>query len=200
MRWLLRGRAAEEALVLSEEKESEENKELTDTCKDREGELGKKKVEHEISEGNVATAAAAALASAATKAKVCRHPSFLRARLNGRIVCWLGASGVRSPHPGAGTVGLNVFWVRSCAGGVRVGPVLRGPAAFPTAAVSSRGPADCSAKAGFAVSLFACRASLDCGSSFYQVEIFVILRQNLFPCIKTSTCSYRLEEELVDLK
>jgi len=34
-------------------------------------EAGKKKVEHEISEGNVATAAAAALASAATKAKVC---------------------------------------------------------------------------------------------------------------------------------
>uniref|UniRef100_A0A452T6H8 SWI/SNF related, matrix associated, actin dependent regulator of chromatin subfamily c member 1 n=1 Tax=Ursus maritimus TaxID=29073 RepID=A0A452T6H8_URSMA len=35
----------------------------------RESDLGKKKVEHEISEGNVATAAAAALASAATKAK-----------------------------------------------------------------------------------------------------------------------------------
>ena len=55
----------------SEEKETEENKELTDTCKERESDLGKKKVEHEISEGNVATAAAAALASAATKAKVC---------------------------------------------------------------------------------------------------------------------------------
>uniref|UniRef100_A0A8C9U8N3 SWI/SNF related BAF chromatin remodeling complex subunit C1 n=1 Tax=Serinus canaria TaxID=9135 RepID=A0A8C9U8N3_SERCA len=37
--------------------------------KDKEAEAGKKKVEHEISEGNVATAAAAALASAATKAK-----------------------------------------------------------------------------------------------------------------------------------
>lgn len=54
-----------------EEKETEENKELTDTCKERESDIGKKKVEHEISEGNVATAAAAALASAATKAKVC---------------------------------------------------------------------------------------------------------------------------------
>ncbi|KAG8524013.1 SWI/SNF complex subunit SMARCC1, partial [Galemys pyrenaicus] len=53
----------------SEEKETEENKELTDTCKERESDIGKKKVEHEISEGNVATAAAAALASAATKAK-----------------------------------------------------------------------------------------------------------------------------------
>ncbi|XP_023371697.1 SWI/SNF complex subunit SMARCC1 [Otolemur garnettii] len=53
----------------SEEKETEENKELPDTCKERESDIGKKKVEHEISEGNVATAAAAALASAATKAK-----------------------------------------------------------------------------------------------------------------------------------
>ncbi|XP_023476286.2 SWI/SNF complex subunit SMARCC1 isoform X3 [Equus przewalskii] len=53
----------------SEEKETDENKELTDTCKERESDIGKKKVEHEISEGNVATAAAAALASAATKAK-----------------------------------------------------------------------------------------------------------------------------------
>lgn len=55
--------------VKPEEKENEENKELTDTCKERESDTGKKKVEHEISEGNVATAAAAALASAATKAK-----------------------------------------------------------------------------------------------------------------------------------
>lgn len=55
--------------VKPEEKENEENKELTDTCKERESDAGKKKVEHEISEGNVATAAAAALASAATKAK-----------------------------------------------------------------------------------------------------------------------------------
>lgn len=60
----------------SEEKETEENKELTDTCKERESDLGKKKVEHEISEGNVATAAAAALASAATKAKVCHWQPF----------------------------------------------------------------------------------------------------------------------------
>ncbi|XP_010622871.1 SWI/SNF complex subunit SMARCC1 [Fukomys damarensis] len=52
-----------------EEKETEENKELTDACKERENDTTKKKVEHEISEGNVATAAAAALASAATKAK-----------------------------------------------------------------------------------------------------------------------------------
>uniref|UniRef100_A0A8B9UNU8 SWI/SNF related, matrix associated, actin dependent regulator of chromatin subfamily c member 1 n=1 Tax=Anas zonorhyncha TaxID=75864 RepID=A0A8B9UNU8_9AVES len=54
---------------LSEEKETEENKENVDASKDKENEAGKKKVEHEISEGNVATAAAAALASAATKAK-----------------------------------------------------------------------------------------------------------------------------------
>uniref|UniRef100_H0XHQ1 Uncharacterized protein n=1 Tax=Otolemur garnettii TaxID=30611 RepID=H0XHQ1_OTOGA len=52
----------------SEEKETEENKELADTCKERE-DIGKKKVEHEISEGNVATATVAALASAPTKAK-----------------------------------------------------------------------------------------------------------------------------------
>ncbi|KAF1453439.1 SWI/SNF complex subunit SMARCC1, partial [Spheniscus demersus] len=52
-----------------EEKEAEENKENVDASKDKENEAGKKKVEHEISEGNVATAAAAALASAATKAK-----------------------------------------------------------------------------------------------------------------------------------
>uniref|UniRef100_A0A8B9UM29 SWI/SNF related, matrix associated, actin dependent regulator of chromatin subfamily c member 1 n=1 Tax=Anas zonorhyncha TaxID=75864 RepID=A0A8B9UM29_9AVES len=53
----------------TEEKETEENKENVDASKDKENEAGKKKVEHEISEGNVATAAAAALASAATKAK-----------------------------------------------------------------------------------------------------------------------------------
>ncbi|NWY70790.1 SMRC1 protein, partial [Erithacus rubecula] len=53
----------------AEEKEAEENKENVDGSKDKEAEAGKKKVEHEISEGNVATAAAAALASAATKAK-----------------------------------------------------------------------------------------------------------------------------------
>uniref|UniRef100_A0A452IIS3 SWI/SNF related, matrix associated, actin dependent regulator of chromatin subfamily c member 1 n=1 Tax=Gopherus agassizii TaxID=38772 RepID=A0A452IIS3_9SAUR len=52
-----------------EEKEAEENKENVEACKDKESDTGKKKVEHEISEGNVATAAAAALASAATKAK-----------------------------------------------------------------------------------------------------------------------------------
>uniref|UniRef100_A0A8D0HWJ3 SWI/SNF related BAF chromatin remodeling complex subunit C1 n=1 Tax=Sphenodon punctatus TaxID=8508 RepID=A0A8D0HWJ3_SPHPU len=55
----------------TEEEEAEENKENVEAlCKDKESEAGKKKVEHEIiSEGNVATAAAAALASAATKAK-----------------------------------------------------------------------------------------------------------------------------------
>lgn len=57
--------------VSLEEKEAEENKENVDASKDKESDTGKKKVEHEISEGNVATAAAAALASAATKAKVC---------------------------------------------------------------------------------------------------------------------------------
>lgn len=36
----------------------------------------KKKLEHDIEEGNIATAAAAALASAATKAKVSRDPGL----------------------------------------------------------------------------------------------------------------------------
>uniref|UniRef100_A0A8C9MRJ0 SWI/SNF related BAF chromatin remodeling complex subunit C1 n=1 Tax=Serinus canaria TaxID=9135 RepID=A0A8C9MRJ0_SERCA len=58
-----------ECCIPWEEKEAEENKENVDGSKDKEAEAGKKKVEHEISEGNVATAAAAALASAATKAK-----------------------------------------------------------------------------------------------------------------------------------
>lgn len=62
--------------IFSEEKENDETKELTDPCKERESDTGKKKVEHEISEGNVATAAAAALASAATKAKVCPNSPF----------------------------------------------------------------------------------------------------------------------------
>lgn len=39
----------------SEEKESEESKELTDTCRGREREMGKKKVEHEVSERNAAS-------------------------------------------------------------------------------------------------------------------------------------------------
>lgn len=51
--------------IKSEGKESEENKELTDTGKGRESEIGKKKVEHEVSEGHVGTA----LPSAATKAE-----------------------------------------------------------------------------------------------------------------------------------
>ncbi|XP_053118086.1 SWI/SNF complex subunit SMARCC1 isoform X3 [Hemicordylus capensis] len=51
------------------DEEAEENKENLDVCKDKESDVGKKRMEHEISEGNVATAAAAALASAATKAK-----------------------------------------------------------------------------------------------------------------------------------
>ncbi|PKU30544.1 swi snf complex subunit hypothetical protein [Limosa lapponica baueri] len=61
--------ASAAAKAALEEKEAEENKENVDAGKDKENEAGKKKVEHEISEGNVATAAAAALASAATKAK-----------------------------------------------------------------------------------------------------------------------------------
>ncbi|XP_060104226.1 SWI/SNF complex subunit SMARCC1 [Heteronotia binoei] len=52
-----------------DEREAEENKENLDVCKDKDSDAGKKRAEHEISEGNVATAAAAALASAATKAK-----------------------------------------------------------------------------------------------------------------------------------
>ncbi|XP_029142139.1 SWI/SNF complex subunit SMARCC1 [Protobothrops mucrosquamatus] len=52
-----------------DDKEAEENKENFDTGKEKEGSGGKRRGEHEVSEGNVATAAAAALASAATKAK-----------------------------------------------------------------------------------------------------------------------------------
>ncbi|XP_054847258.1 SWI/SNF complex subunit SMARCC1 [Eublepharis macularius] len=52
-----------------DEREGEENKENLDLCKDKESDAGKKRGEHGTSEGNVATAAAAALASAATKAK-----------------------------------------------------------------------------------------------------------------------------------
>lgn len=36
-----------------EEKEIEENKEFIDMCKERESDIGKKKVEYEIFEGNV---------------------------------------------------------------------------------------------------------------------------------------------------
>ena len=50
-------------------KENKENKELTGTCKERSDIRNKKVIEHEISEGKVATVAAAALASAATKVK-----------------------------------------------------------------------------------------------------------------------------------
>ncbi|XP_061442147.1 SWI/SNF complex subunit SMARCC1 isoform X2 [Rhineura floridana] len=52
-----------------DEEDTGEKKQNLDVCKDKEGDAGKKRAEHEISEGNVATAAAAALASAATKAK-----------------------------------------------------------------------------------------------------------------------------------
>ncbi|KAJ7322574.1 hypothetical protein JRQ81_018861 [Phrynocephalus forsythii] len=52
-----------------DEKEAEENKENLDVGKEKDGEAGKKRGEPDLSEGNVATAAAAALASAATKAK-----------------------------------------------------------------------------------------------------------------------------------
>ncbi|XP_072926055.1 SWI/SNF complex subunit SMARCC1 isoform X1 [Hemitrygon akajei] len=54
----------------SEDKDKEENKENIDVSgKDKEMDVGKKKLEHHIGEGNIVTAAAAALASAATKAK-----------------------------------------------------------------------------------------------------------------------------------
>lgn len=46
-----------------------ENKELSDTCQERGSGIGNNRAERHISEGNVATATAAALASAATKAK-----------------------------------------------------------------------------------------------------------------------------------
>lgn len=45
--------------------QDKEEKVASEECKDK-----RKKVEHDIDEGNIATAAAAALASAATKAKV----------------------------------------------------------------------------------------------------------------------------------
>uniref|UniRef100_A0A4W3J3N4 SWI/SNF related BAF chromatin remodeling complex subunit C1b n=1 Tax=Callorhinchus milii TaxID=7868 RepID=A0A4W3J3N4_CALMI len=52
------------------EKDKEENKENIDVNgRDKELEVGKKRLEHHIGEGNIVTAAAAALASAATKAK-----------------------------------------------------------------------------------------------------------------------------------
>lgn len=54
----------EEAMETSSEQDKEE-KALTEEGKEK-----RKKVEHDIDEGNIATAAAAALASAATKAKV----------------------------------------------------------------------------------------------------------------------------------
>lgn len=87
----------------SEEKETEENKELTDPYKERESDIGKKKVEHEISEGNVATAAAAALASAATKAKVCLPALPPSSLVNGRVVLVSpGHSGHGASHPKGG--------------------------------------------------------------------------------------------------
>lgn len=80
---------------LTEEKEAEENKENVDGSKDKEAEAGKKKVEHEISEGNVATAAAAALASAATKAKVGAVPTPWT-WLQGQQSCAWSAPGSRA--------------------------------------------------------------------------------------------------------
>lgn len=75
-----------------DEKEAEENKENLDVCKDKEGGPGKRRAEHELSEGNVATAAAAALASAATKAKVCQgqilHRLWFPEPLRGMALQW----------------------------------------------------------------------------------------------------------------
>ncbi|XP_064410644.1 SWI/SNF complex subunit SMARCC1 isoform X2 [Latimeria chalumnae] len=61
------GETTEENKTDEKEKE-EENKENVDTNNENEGETGKR-MEPDVAEGNVATAAAAALASAATKAK-----------------------------------------------------------------------------------------------------------------------------------
>uniref|UniRef100_A0A4W3IZC8 SWI/SNF related BAF chromatin remodeling complex subunit C1b n=1 Tax=Callorhinchus milii TaxID=7868 RepID=A0A4W3IZC8_CALMI len=59
-----------EKTAVTEEKDKEENKENIDVNgRDKELEVGKKRLEHHIGEGNIVTAAAAALASAATKAK-----------------------------------------------------------------------------------------------------------------------------------
>eukprot|EP00061_Rhincodon_typus_P007707 g29678.t1 len=59
-----------ETNFVADEKDKEENKENIDvTAKDKELDVGKKKLEQHIGEGNIVTAAAAALASAATKAK-----------------------------------------------------------------------------------------------------------------------------------
>ncbi|XP_013924714.1 PREDICTED: SWI/SNF complex subunit SMARCC1 [Thamnophis sirtalis] len=52
-----------------DDKNADDNKENFDVGKEKEVGGGKRRSEHELSEGNVATAAAAALASAATKAK-----------------------------------------------------------------------------------------------------------------------------------
>lgn len=49
----------------SDQEKDKEEKAATDEAEDK-----RKKLEHDIEEGNIATAAAAALASAATKAKV----------------------------------------------------------------------------------------------------------------------------------
>lgn len=53
----------------SQEKEAK-NKELSATCQERESDIGSNRAERNISEGNVATATAAGLSSAATKAKL----------------------------------------------------------------------------------------------------------------------------------
>ena len=57
----------EEAMETSS---SEQEKDKEEKAASEEGEDKRKKLEHDIEEGNIATAAAAALASAATKAKV----------------------------------------------------------------------------------------------------------------------------------
>ncbi|XP_061101061.1 SWI/SNF complex subunit SMARCC1-like isoform X3 [Conger conger] len=51
------------------DKDGEEAMDTAEGPKEAEGEEGRKKLEHDVGEGNIATAAAAALASAATKAK-----------------------------------------------------------------------------------------------------------------------------------
>lgn len=92
----------EEAMETSSEQDKEE-KAMTEEGKEK-----RKKVEHDIDEGNIATAAAAALASAATKAKVrlpfrflsycLRHmtPEFkgIRADWSPRLI---GSSPIRFP-------------------------------------------------------------------------------------------------------
>lgn len=57
-------------IVGTSDKDKEETMDTSEGPKEAEEEESQKKLVHDVGEGNIATAAAAALASAATKAKV----------------------------------------------------------------------------------------------------------------------------------